>query len=99
MGLGGSGPIKKRDKRAERLVTFADPCQTRAVRLARVSTGLVVPGPPGTGKSQTIANILGDHPARGGRVLFVCDKRTALAVVLHRLTAARLRPLPAVVPD
>lgn len=99
VSLGGSGPVKKRDVRAERLVTFADPCQARAVRLARVSTGLVVHGPPGTGKSQTIANILGDHLARGERVLFVCDKRTALDVVLHRLTALGLGQLTAIVHD
>ena len=47
--------------------------------------GLVIHGPPGTGKSQTIANIIGDHLARGQRVLFVCDKRTALDVVQNRL--------------
>jgi hypothetical protein len=37
-----------------------------------------VHGPPGTGKSQTITNMIGDHLARGERVLLVCDKRTAL---------------------
>ncbi len=99
MGLGGSGPVKKRDRRAERLVTSADPCQARAVRLARVSTGLVVHGPPGTGKSQTIANILGDHLARGERVLFVCDKRTALDVVQYRLSHLGLGQLCAIVHD
>ncbi|MGC4076110.1 MAG: hypothetical protein QM702_03580 [Rubrivivax sp.] len=72
---------RKRDFTTERLVTVADPCQARAVHLARASRGLVVHGPPGTGKSQTIANIIGDHLARGERVLFVCDKRTALDVV------------------
>ena len=44
----------------EWLVTHADPCQSAAVREARSSRALVVHGPPGTGKSQTIANIIGD---------------------------------------
>lgn len=99
VGLGRTDAAPKRDVRTERLVTFADPCQARAVRFARSSTGLVVHGPPGTGKSQTIANIVGDHLARGERVLFVCDKRTALDVVLHRLGRLGLGGLCAIVHD
>ncbi|HYO54195.1 AAA domain-containing protein [Archangium sp.] len=83
----------------DRLVSHADPCQSRAVRLARSSRGLVVHGPPGTGKSQTIANAIGDHLARGERVLLVCDKRTALDVVKHRLEHLGLGSLCAVVHD
>ncbi len=74
----------------ERLVTSADPCQCRAIRLARSCKGLVIHGPPGTGKSQTITNIIADHLARGERVLFVCDKRTALDVVMNRLESIGL---------
>ncbi|MEM7625797.1 MAG: AAA domain-containing protein [Planctomycetota bacterium] len=84
---------------AKRFVARADPCQGRAVMLARESTGLVLHGPPGTGKSQTITNIIGDHLARGQRVLFVCDKRTALDVVAHRLAALGLDGLCALVHD
>ncbi|HWE02188.1 MAG TPA: AAA domain-containing protein [Tepidisphaeraceae bacterium] len=83
----------------ERLITVADPCQTRAVRLARQSRGLVIHGPPGTGKSQTIANVIADHLARGERVLFVCDKRTALDVVADRLGSLGLGDLLAAVHD
>ncbi|HZV02938.1 MAG TPA: AAA domain-containing protein, partial [Planctomycetota bacterium] len=83
----------------ERFVTDADPCQARAVRLARAARGLVIHGPPGTGKSQTIANVVGDHLARGERVLFVCDKRTALDVVHQRITHLGLGQLCAVVHD
>ena len=88
-----------RDFSQERLVATADPCQARAVRLARTSRGLVVHGPPGTGKSQTIANIIGDHLARGERVLFVCDKRTALDVVMNRLDGMGLSSLCGIVHD
>lgn len=83
----------------ERLVTMADPCQARAVRLARECQGLVIHGPPGTGKSQTITNIIGDHLARGERVLMVCDKRTALDVVARRLEHLGLGSLCALIHD
>jgi len=92
-------PPRPRDIRNERLVSHADPCQARAVRLAGTTRNLVVHGPPGTGKSQTIANIVGDHLARGQRVLFVCDKRTAIDVVEHRLSHLGLGHLCAVIHD
>jgi hypothetical protein len=94
-------PVEKqmRDFAGERLVAAADPCQARAVRLARTCRGLVVHGPPGTGKSQTITNVIGDHLARGQRVLFVCDKRTALDVVMNRLQGMGLDSLCAIVHD
>jgi AAA domain/Protein of unknown function (DUF4011) len=87
------------DAASEWLVTHADPCQAAAVAHARTSAALVIHGPPGTGKSQTIANIIGDHLARGERVLFVCDKRTALDVVKYRLDAMGLGPLCGIIHD
>ena len=94
-------PVEKRTRSFgdERLVTAADPFQSRAVRLARESGGLVVHGPPGTGKSQTITNIIGDHLSRGQRVLLVCDKRTALDVVYNRLEHMGLGSLCALIHD
>lgn len=81
------------------LVSAADPCQVEAVRLSRSAEGLVVHGPPGTGKSQTITNMIGDHLARGERVLLVCDKRTALDVVARRLEHLGLGSLCALIHD
>jgi hypothetical protein len=81
------------------LIAAADPCQARTVCLARQAPILVVHGPPGTGKSQTIVNIIGDHLARGQRVLLVCDKRIALDVVYYRLDRLGLAKLCAVVHD
>lgn len=83
----------------EHLISAADPFQAQAVRLAREHGGLVIHGPPGTGKSQTIANIIGDHLARGERALLVCDKRTALDVVANRLQHLGLGDLCALVHD
>lgn len=89
----------KRDFSSEFMITRADPCQAAAVEEAARARALVIHGPPGTGKSQTIANIIGDHLARGERVLFVCDKRTALDVVKYRLDALGVGHLCGVIHD
>ena len=47
-------------------------------------------GPPGTGKSQTIVNLIAKLCFEGKRVLFVAEKKAALDVVLKRLNAAGL---------
>jgi hypothetical protein len=82
-----------------RLVAPADPCQASAVAKARAEDALVIHGPPGTGKSQTITNIIGDSLVRGQRVLFVCEKRTALDVVANRLQGIGLGDLCALIHD
>jgi hypothetical protein len=97
--LPGPQPTKQRTLASERLAAAADPCQARAVALAREAAGLVIHGPPGTGKSQTITNIIADHLSRGQRVLLVCEKRTALDVVADRLEHMNLRSLCGIVHD
>lgn len=66
---------------------------------AAADRGLVVRGPPGTGKSQLIANLVAAHIARGKRVLVVCQKRAALDVVADRLSALGVGEPLAVVHD
>ena len=51
---------------------------------------LVIKGPPGTGKSQTIANIIAASLAKKKTVLFVAEKAAALDVVKKRLDEAGL---------
>src|SRR5262249_3279311 len=92
-------PARPRQFAEDHLIAAADPCQARTVRLARQAEMLVVHGPPGTGKSQTIVNMIGAHLARGQRVLLVCDKRIALDVVYYRLDRLGLGKLCAVVHD
>ncbi len=66
-------------------VLDADSSQLTVIRAVnRGHTGVIL-GPPGTGKSQTIVNILAESAARGRSVLFVAEKRAALDVVLGRL--------------
>jgi DNA polymerase III delta prime subunit len=72
------------------LVVDSDPSQERAVFAARRAPGLLVEGPPGTGKSQTIVNIVADSIGRHEKVLVVCQKQAALRVVEKRLQAERL---------
>lgn len=62
-----------------------DPSQLQVLRDAQSRECTVVRGPPGTGKSQVIANLVFDAMARGERVLVVCQKRAALDVVMSRL--------------
>ena len=50
-----------------------------------LSKSFVLHGPPGTGKSQTITNIIANNIVRGRRVLFVAEKMAALSVVHRRL--------------
>jgi len=67
------------------LTVPADGSQIRAVSAARDGQTFVMHGPPGTGKSQTITNIITDSLFRGKTVLFVAEKRAALEVVQKRL--------------
>lgn len=70
----------------------ADSSQLAAVMAAAAGHDFVLEGPPGTGKSQTIANIISHCLAVGKRVLFVAEKRAALDVVYRRLREERLEP-------
>ena len=63
----------------------ADGSQVTAVRWAAAGRTFVLEGPPGTGKSQTITNMIADALHRGRRVLFVAEKQAALDVVARRL--------------
>ena len=70
----------------------ADSSQLTAVLYARRGKTFVLHGPPGTGKSQTITNLIADNLAHGRRVLFVAEKKAALDVVHARLTKIGLKP-------
>ncbi|MGE2736075.1 DUF3320 domain-containing protein [Mycolicibacterium vaccae] len=71
----------------------ADASQLQAVADAVAGRTFVLEGPPGTGKSQTITNLLAHAMASGRRVLFVAEKRAALDVVKKRLESVGLGEL------
>jgi len=77
----------------ELLVLDADASQSFVVNAALAGRNLVVEGPPGTGKSQTIGNVIAGLVAEGKRVLFVAQKRAAITAVLDRLEAVGLGAL------
>lgn len=64
----------------------ADSSQLAAVLSAAAGKDFVLFGPPGTGKSQTIANMISQCLADGRTVLFVSQKTAALEVVQRRLS-------------
>lgn len=72
-------------------VFSADSSQLLAIMEANRGTSLVIEGPPGTGKSQTIANLIAECVYSGKKVLFVSEKIAALEVVYRRLESAGLQ--------
>ncbi len=72
------------------LIDDADSSQHSALIDVMRGENLVIEGPPGTGKSQTITNMISAALAQGKKILFVAEKRAALEVVKNRLTRAGL---------
>ena len=70
----------------------ADSFQLEAVCHAATGKSFILHGPPGTGKSQTITNIIADALYNGKKVLFVAEKMAALSVVQKRLSDIGLAP-------
>lgn len=68
----------------------ADSSQQSALVDIRSGRNLVIEGPPGTGKSQTITNAIADAIAAGKTVLFVAEKLAALQVVHNRMASLGL---------
>ena len=63
----------------------ADSSQLEAITESVTDKSFVLHGPPGTGKSQTITNIISNALYNGKKVLFVAEKMAALSVVRDRL--------------
>ena len=63
----------------------ADSSQMAAVATADKGKDFIIIGPPGTGKSQTISNLIAHLMGKGKTVLFVSEKTAALNVVYRRL--------------
>src|SRR5690606_3008267 len=76
-----------------------DSSQENALKAVKRGNSIVVHGPPGTGKSQLICNLISDFIARGKRVLVVCQKRAALDVVYKRMEEHDAKEFIALVHD
>lgn len=91
LGTGSSALPAAPPPERERFFTApSDPSQEAAVLQAREAPGLLVEGPPGTGKSQTIVNMVADAIGRQRSLLIICQKHAALEVVHKRLVAEGL---------
>lgn len=90
----GQGPIvlDNLDPGETFMPLTADSSQAEAVAAAARGESFVLNGPPGTGKSQTIANIVSHSLVGGKSVLFVSQKTAALEVVSRRLRDVGLGP-------
>jgi len=74
------------------VVMSADASQMVAIETAAKGESFVLHGPPGTGKSQTITNMIANALYQGKSVLFVAEKMAALSVVQKRLEKVGLAP-------
>jgi len=92
LGFGEEYPIDEMDQIHANypLIDDADSSQHSALIDAVDGKNLVIEGPPGTGKSQTITNLIAAAMAQGKKVLFVAEKLAALEVVRSRLDKAGL---------
>lgn len=77
-------------KYAPILITSADSSQHSAIVDVMKNKNLVIKGPPGTGKSQTITNLIANALYANKKVLFMAEKKAALDVVFSRLKHAGL---------
>jgi AAA domain len=81
------------------LAVESDPSQDEIVVASQDTKCLVVRGPPGTGKSQVIVNLISDALAKHKSILLVCQKRAALDVVHQRLHKVGLAKYAALLHD
>jgi len=71
-------------------VLASDSSQDEVILESKSSDLVVVRGPPGTGKSQVIVNLISDALTNNKKILVVCQKRAALEVVKQRLGQVEL---------
>ena len=76
-----------------RIVMDADSSQYLSLVKAASGQNMAIEGPPGSGKSQTIVNLIANAIHNSKKVLFVAQKGTALDVVLSRLSSLNLDSL------
>ena len=82
----GEAELDERIRPTEMAIPLpADSSQIKAIHEAEEGESFILDGPPGTGKSQTIANLIVDLIYHGKKVLFVAEKEVALNVVKDRL--------------
>lgn len=80
-----------RDKIDESKLTYINDLnfsQEKVIEMIDKHKKMVIWGPPGTGKSQTITSLIANQVLRGQNVCVVSEKKVALDVIYHRLGGA-----------
>lgn len=88
----GDEPVSAEELPADPVLD-TDAAQQEAVDLVRNGHHLALRTPPGTGATQTIANVVAALAADGRRVLLVSEKRASLRAVVNRLDRVGLAHL------
>jgi hypothetical protein len=83
-------PVAENERVSPYCPFSADDSQIEAIQWALDGKSFRLEGPPGTGKTQTIANLLSSCLAHDRRVLFVAEKQIALEAVMNKLEARGL---------
>lgn len=86
------------DPQTSLLVLDADGSQRMCLEAAARGNSLVICGAPGTGKTQTVVNLIADSLAKGKRVLCVTMRPTALAKIEERLQQLGLSDFASTLP-
>lgn len=90
----------RQSKEEEVLTPFpVDESQEEIILAVKSGRSVVVQGPPGSGKSQLICNLIADFTSKGKRVLLVCQKRAALDVVYQRLATTGMKDFTGLIHD
>ncbi|HPE40484.1 MAG TPA: AAA domain-containing protein [Bacteroidales bacterium] len=76
-----------------------DPSQQCVIHSMAQTDRIIIHGPPGTGKSQSLTAVISNAAAEGKKVLVVCQKRTALDVIYNNLKDVGLERLCALIED
>ncbi|MGG7662723.1 AAA domain-containing protein [Dyadobacter sp. BHUBP1] len=95
-------PVREsRQAREEDVLTPfpVDESQEEIILAVKSGRSVVVQGPPGSGKSQLICNLIADFTSKGKRVLLVCQKRAALDVVYQRLATTGMKDFTGLIHD
>ncbi|WP_229252829.1 AAA domain-containing protein [Dyadobacter helix] len=99
-GITDSTPMRPSIREEDILTPFPmDESQEEIILEVKRGKSVVVQGPPGSGKSQLICNLMADFASRGKRVLLVCQKRAALDVVYNRLKTMEIEPFVGLIHD
>ena len=76
-----------------------DPSQQSVLNCLAQKNKIIIHGPPGTGKSQSLTAIITNALANHAKCLVVCEKRTALEVISKNLNKLGVEKLIALIED